>query len=310
MTTISIAPKGGSELLYSSLIRHLGTDWLDLQRRVNLILSFCNPAMIDPSRINVVWQHLWTDQTASFGMRDPEFVNSVSSFVYVSTWQLAQFKDLYDLDHVQNTVIRNAIEPIDFIPKSEGTVRLIYTSMPNRGLDVLLDAFSLISEGRDVELDVYSSSIIYGSGYVNGEGAKNASILNRCQRMPKVNYRGYATNKAIRKAVQRAHILAYPSTFPETSCLAAIEAGAAGCQIVTTDLGALPETCGPHAEFTDSTLSRTQLVLEYAEELAQAIDNYHLIPVRRWRAQSKWFNDFYSWENRIPEWRDFLGALS
>jgi glycosyltransferase involved in cell wall biosynthesis len=309
MTTVSIAPRGGSELLYSSLIKHIGADWFDLQKRLNLILSYCSPAILDPSRVNVVWQHLWTDQSASFGMRDPNFVDRVSRFVYVSNWQLAQFNDLYKVDPPKSVVIRNAIEPIPFIQKPEGPIKLIYTSMPNRGLDVLLDAFALIREGRDVELDVYSSNIIYGSGYARGDGVYNARVLDRCRQAPQVNYKGYATNKAVRAALQKAHIFAYPSTFHETSCLAAIEAGAAGCQIITTGLGALPETCGPHATYVDLTLPRDELVVAYAKTLANRIDNYHSVPLEVWQAQSAWFNGHYNWRHRIQEWRDFFNTL-
>ena len=92
--------------------------------------------------------------------------------------------------------------------------------------------------------------------------------------MKNVVYKGYAMNKAIHKAVQQAHILAYPSIFAETSCLTAIEAGAAGCKIVTTDYGALRETCQDWATYVDFTTNRQELVNNYAETLKKEIDNY------------------------------------
>ena len=45
--------------------------------------------------------------------------------------------------------------------------------------------------------------------------------------------------------LKEMHIYAFPSIWVETSCISAIEAMGAGCEIVTTNLGALYETCTP-----------------------------------------------------------------
>lgn len=304
-----LPPRGGSELLYTSLIRHLGADWSLYKEQINLILSFCDTAHVDSSRTNVVWQHLMTDQPAIASMVDPLFLKSISHFVYVSEWQLAQFKQKFAIEDCTNHVIRNAIEPIEFKVKPKTKLKLIYTSMPDRGLEVLLDAFAILD--REVELDVYSSNVIYGKAYVSGVGAKNDHLFSRCKSMRNVNYKGYALNKAIRIAFQHAHIFAYPSTFEETSCLSAIEAGAAGCQIVTTHFGALPETCGAYATLVNyDGQDKKKLVQEYAKALTNAIDTYWSIPPWALELQSEWFNVQYSWVNRIKEWKTFLEAIN
>lgn len=293
-------PRGGTELLYENLKKYTGTDW---QEYVNLILSFCYEGIIDTNKINIVWQHLMTDQGAVSGMNRQGFVDSVDKFVYVSNWQLEQYKEKFNISNATNLVIRNAIEPIDYTEKPQDRLRLIYTSMPGRGLDVLLDAFQLID--RDVELIVYSSNIIYGKGYHDMIGNTHDQLFNRAKTMKNVNYKGFAMNKAVRQALTQAHILAYPSIFEETSCLAAIEAGSAGCKIVTTNYGALTETCGKYATYVPYTLNRRALVRSYAEALIETIDNYHPESYNL-KAQSEWFNTQYSWHNRKQEWINLL----
>lgn len=295
-------PIGGTEILQNNLNKHVGVDW---QQKVNLLVSACHPELIDPSRINVVWQHLAYDQGAIIGMAYPEFINSVDHFVYVSNWQLAEFKKRFSIQYSNNHVIKNAIEPIEFKEKPTDKIRLIYTSMPNRGLEVLLDAFDIMNRD-DVELIVYSSNIIYGKGYAYH--ANHDRLFHRCRQNPNITYKGYAMNQAVRKSLQSAHILAYPSTYEETSCLAAIEAGAAGCKIVTTNLGALPETCNNWATMLDYCYNDDIQLLarQYADILNIEIDNYNTDSIKQ---QSNWFNETYSWHNRAIEWKDFFNKL-
>lgn len=296
-------PIGGTELLYNNLLKHTGSAW---QHRINLMVSACRPEFIDVDRTNVVWQHLAHDQSAIVGMAYPrEFINRIDHFVYVSDWQLGEFQKRFAIKHSSNRVIRNAIEPIQYVQKPRDRIRLIYTSMPNRGLEILLNAIDIMDR-KDIELVVYSSDIIYGSSYART--VNHEQLFYRCKKTPNVVYRGYAMNQAVRKALQSAHILAYPSVYEETSCLAAIEAGAAGCRIVTTNLGALPETCGSWAAMTDYQYGDDlkKLSQQYAEVLNTEIDNYSDAQAE---SQSQWFNHRYSWFNRAQEWKEFFDQI-
>ena len=294
-------PSGGTELLYKNLIKYVGQDWL---KDTNLILSICNPQFVDPNRTNVMWQHLSYDQYNMQLMNDIRFVNSIQHFVYVSEWQLNEYQKRFPISQANNHVIRNAINPIEFKQKPKDKIKLIYISMANRGLEVLLDAFEIMNR-NDVELTIYSSTIIYGKDYRDD---KAQLLFNRAKSMRNVNYKGYAMNNGVRKALQEHHILAYPSIFEETSCLAAIEAGAAGCKIVTTNYGALPETCSHWATYINYTDNKKELAGNYAKVLNETIDNYwnECYNIEK---QSNWFNTHYSWENRALEWKSFLDKI-
>jgi glycosyltransferase involved in cell wall biosynthesis len=294
-------PSGGTELLYNNLIKYVGQDWL---KDINLVISSCYSDLISPKKPNILWQHLSYDQWNMRFMNDIKFINMVDHFVYVSNWQLNEYQKRFPISHCNNRVIRNAIIPIEFKEKPKNKIKIIYTSMPNRGLEVLLDAFEIMNRD-DVELTVYSSTIIYGKNYRDD----SAQVLfNRAKCMKNVNYKGYAMNAGIRKALQEHHILAYPSIFEETSCLSAIEAGAAGCKIVTTNYGALPETCSNWATYVNYTVDRKELAGNYSKILNESIDNYWK-ECYDYKEQSKWFNNTYSWENRAKEWKQFLGEI-
>lgn len=303
-----VVPKGGCEILLKNLYKYVDVP----SYNTKIIMSACSSFILDSSQKNVVWQHLNTDESSVVGMGDNQFKENVDAFVYVSYWQYQKYCEHYGSPFNKSFVIKNAIEPIEYIGKPKGEkVKLIYTSTPWRGLDILLGAVDLLNETRDdFELDVYSSTIIYGSGFDEKNKETFQKLFDKAEEMKNVNYIGYASNDDVKTAVQGAHIFAYPSIFEETFCMSMVEAGAAGCQIITTALGALPEIGSTYARYMPLKETREDLIIAYAKELEQAIDDAKTSFLERYREeQSEFFNKYYSWETRKHEWVKFFESL-
>jgi glycosyltransferase involved in cell wall biosynthesis len=302
------AAKGGTELLYDGLKKYTN---FNNYENINLLLSTPNPDKLRYTKKNILWQHLNYIDPSLGPMKDPVFMKSISATVYVSHWQLEKFRYLFQVPLSNAYVIRNAIEPIEYKekPKDE-KLKLIYTSTPFRGLSILLDVMEILNRD-DIELDVYSSTDIYSSGYTQAYGDIYKDLFDRARSMKNVNYHGHADNKDIHRALQEAHIFSYPSIFEETACLAMIEAAAAGCSLVTTDLGALPETGGMYPKMMTIKSDEVDIKISYAQYLNQAINDYwDKSNQEMLKEQSDYFNKFYSWERRAKEWNEFFEKVS
>jgi glycosyltransferase involved in cell wall biosynthesis len=290
-------PMGGTEILLANLKKRI-----EIPSNVNLIISNCDETHLDITKHNILWQHLNTNEAALAML--PETKDLYELIIFVSEWQRAKFVKEFDLDPKRCVVIKNAIEPIKFQPKPKTHVKLIYTSTPWRGLWPLMYAFRGI---KKAELTVYSSTIIYGDHFNKLVGDHYAPLYDFCRATPACNYKGYALNAAVRNDLLNHHILAYPCVFEETSCLAAIEAGAAGCEIVTTNYGALPETCNKYRSAIEYDVSHpTEFIVNYRELLQEKIDNYDPSNAKN---ISDYFNDNYSWDVRISQWRDLFNNI-
>jgi len=302
-------PKGGTEILKEQLIAQLPEESLD---GINLIGSICHPSLVKEDKINILWQHLSYDQPNVRLMQDRKFVDSIDYFIYVSHWQYNKFREIYKIPEYKSFVIKNATHAFDTVEKQkDNKIKLLYTSTPWRGLAVLIKSIEILNKTReDFEVDIYSSTKIYGSKFDENEKDKFEALFDKCKNTPNVNYLGYADNDSVRAAVQRAHIYAYPSIFEETSCLAVIEAMSAGCHVVTTNYGALPETCGEFATMIEFDSSGQNLIERYAETLNSVIDNYkNNLYKDDLEMQIKYYNKNYSWETRIQEWKNFLNYV-
>jgi glycosyltransferase involved in cell wall biosynthesis len=301
-------PSGGSEILLSNLNKH--TSILGLAD-INLLLSTPNPNRASHLKKNILWQHLNHRDESLGSLNDQSFVKLIDTFVYVSNWQYEKFNGSFNLPTERSVVIKNAIDPIENLKKNKSEkIKLIYASAPFRGLDVLLDSFSMLNR-EDVELHIYSSTLMYGSDYDSEYSHLYKELIDQAKHLSGVFYHGYAHNDDVRTAMQESHIFAYPSIFEETSCLSLIEAGAAGCSLITTNLGALFETGSEYARFVPMQRNRKYLAKLYSSALSQAIDDYWTSTNQDLlKKQSEFYNLNYSWSKRRHEWERLFHELS
>ncbi len=123
-------------------------------------------------------------------------------------------------------------------------------------------------------------------------------------------YRGSIDNEELRSELPTFDILAYPNTFEETSCIAVIEALSAGLRVVTSSLGALPETTEGWARMYSFIHNKERHAKVFAEILSEEIEKIRTGELdQHLELQKQVYAPRWSWDQRIKEWTNFLNTL-
>ena len=240
-------PRGGTELQMEFLERYVEKELLD---KIQITTSVPEKIPLHPSKVNILWQQNSYDQPNLVPwFKNKDNHDKYDWYVFNSHWSYEKYRMVFDIPTHKSVVIKNAIdkiEPSKLEYKKGDPIKLIYTSTPWRGLNVLLAAMQLV-ENPLIQLDVYSSTQVYGDQFKSANDDRYKDLYEQAKTLSNVNYIGYKPNEFIKDNLKNYHMFVYPNTWEETSCIAAIEAMAAGLYCITTDYGALFETC---AEFS------------------------------------------------------------
>ena len=297
---------GGGDNQLRFLLKYLPDESF---KDINLILNSTNHDLIERDKINVLWVHHFVNQKEIQSLSSKDYVDKLDWIVFNSNWNFEKYVYQFKIPESKSIVIRNAIEKIDFEKKPKDKISLIYHTTPWRGLVHLLKVFKNLNL-ENVELNVCSSTIIYGKKFDDQLGKKYENIFNECKNTKNVNYSGFLENKKIIELLKNMHIFSHPSIWPETSCISAIEAMASGCEVVTTNLGALYETCSPFATFVNFDRNFENLERRYEKVILNSIKNYWSEENQnKLKLQRETINATYSWDVRSIEWKNFLNEV-
>jgi glycosyltransferase involved in cell wall biosynthesis len=261
------------------------------------------------------WIQHAADQRAVSLLENSEERDAWDHFALVSLWQAQRYHATFGIDQRRISIMRNAIAP--FFAEQPWTARavpkedplLVYTSTPFRGLDLLLDAFPLIRRAFPaLRLRLFSSMKVYG---LSDEPYR--PLYERAQSMPGVEWVGSIDQPRLAWEMAGADMLAYPSTFAETACIAAMEAMASGCLIATTDLGALPETLAGFGQMMPKVddQNRAGAAEAYAELVLGMLRRAIADPAghaARMSEQVRFARVVYSWPRLAKQWADWIAA--
>lgn len=301
--------QGGTEMMKHGLYERLSDDIKD---GCQIICSRVRE--VDPARPSILWLHDTWDDPEVQHLKKPASLDRFAHLVFVSYYQFWSYHWHHGVPYDKSIVLRNAIEPIEIHekPDPKDGINLIYHTTPHRGLEILIPVVEKLCEPgvlteSNIHLDVYSSFEVYGWP---DRDKPYQELYQKIRDHPNMTYHGAQPNQVVREALKKAHIFAYPSIWPETSCIAAIEAMSAGCNVVCPNYGALPETTAgfglmyPWREDPSTHASHHAQILRQTIEGYAGPSNQQLL-----QYQQGYINTFYSWDSRVPQWEGLINGI-
>jgi glycosyltransferase involved in cell wall biosynthesis len=302
-------PYGGTEIQLEYLHKYVSKELLD---KVNITTSIPEKTPLVINKTNILWVHNSYDQPNLYSW----FKNKLNHrkydwYVFNSHWTYEKYRMIFDIPTDISLVIKNGFDD-DLIVKTEfkpkEKLKLVYTSTPWRGLDVLLSAMEQIKTDK-VELDIYSSTQIYGDHFKQVSDNQFTALYDKAKTIKNVNYKGYLNHKELMKILHTYDCYIHPSTFEETFCLAAMESLAAGLVTVTTDLGALYETCAEFPIYVPYLKDKEALSKQFAGAVDILPDFMNSINEDAMKFQMQYYRQFYHWNVIKTYWERFLNGI-
>ena len=271
-----------------------------------LIVSRTHKFVTDLDKSNIKQTVLWAHDMAE----DPIWEDfNVTASLYDNVIVLSEFHKRELLmrfpgieDKTKFGIIGNGVntdlfkDGIQKVKKVSG--RCIYSSTPFRGLDILLEMWPKIREKvPHAELYIFSSIKVYGEQY---DDSPWDYLYVTAKQMPGVKYHGSIPQARLAMEQQKSELMLYPNTFKETYCITAAESQVAHTPVITTSLGALPETvkpgCGILIDADPNSEEYKHKFIESAIDLLTNVDKLDDL-------RNNCLKQDFSWTTRSKEWQ-------
>jgi len=219
---------------------------------------------------------LWMHDTDAGDRLTPNRARKFDAIVVLTEWHKKFMLEKYDfLKEDKIIVISNGVDLSRFSDKvRRDPNRVIYSSSPDRGLDVILEGIwpKVVEAVPDAELHVY-----YGWDNFDKFAPMFPQLQEFKQRVQtlfldskNVTQHGRISQKKLARAFQRSSVWLYPTYFTETYCITAIEAQLGGALPITNQLAGLKETVASGVTLSED-VRNPEVQEAYARAVIQAL---------------------------------------
>jgi glycosyltransferase involved in cell wall biosynthesis len=228
--------------------------------------------------------------TGIFALSEPHKAHLLGVYPFLDPARVFVTRNGLDLTRFDQTVDRK-------------NQRLIYSSSPDRGLDILLKIFPKIRERcPDATLDVFHGWAGFDrTARRNHEQRAFRERLIKLLDQPGVIHHGYVDQSRLAREMLGSALWVYPTYFTETSCITAMEAQAAGAIPVTRPLAALAETV-KFGVLIDGDVQTSEVQARYVEEIVSLLQQ----PKKQDQIREDmvpWARAAFGWDDVAAEWR-------
>jgi glycosyltransferase involved in cell wall biosynthesis len=232
-----------------------------------------------------------------------KFAKTVDRIICISPFHVQYFKDTYDIQNAEYIDIPVRTEDYDVETYDKVEDRVIFTSVPGRGLMDLLRMWpKIVSQVPTATLVVTSDYRLWGSGASNEEHRVVAAKLRN------IKFLGAVPRSRLIMEQLKAQITLYPCNYGELFCITIAESQYAGAYPITSNAGALRTTNMGTIIPVDTEnpandhlfITATVNLLNNKEELAKEQKRVHELAKKR-----------FSWPVILKQWEGvFADATS
>lgn len=165
------------------------------------------------------------------------FSRNMDRIVVISDFHQRYFMERYGIANAMVIDLPVRFQDFENLSQEKVPQRVIFTSVPARGLDNLLRLWPRILA------QVPEATLVITSDYrLWGVEASNEHFRRKWMYQNNVSYYGAMKRDAYLRELAQAELFLYPSNYDELFCIACSEAQALGAFPITSSTGALPTT--------------------------------------------------------------------
>ena len=217
------------------------------QADIILLNRYIPPTIMDFIHVKRVFYiaHDAYDQPIIRWLMNKNSEQYLDKIICVSEWQRQTFINYLKVDETKLIVLGNPIDYSLYNGFTERNLnRLIFASIPYKGLDIIPDLFNEIkikSKNKELFLDIYSSFELYHNYENDKQYSDTFRALNNIK---DINIFKPVSMKDLAYVYKTASLNLAPSTYHETFGRIFVEAAACGCLTVCLNNGANKEILG------------------------------------------------------------------